>query len=105
AKTPTLVVVNMMDKEHANFQAAVRSSHDRLGLNAVPVQLPIGQAEAFKGIVDLVENKAYSFVGKGMDAKSQEMPIPDDVKAEAAEARARLLEEAATGDEQLMEKF
>jgi elongation factor G len=105
AKTPTLVVVNMMDKEHANFAEVVRASHDRLGLNAVPVQLPIGQAEQFKGIVDLVENKAYSFVGKGMEAKSQEIPIPDDLKAEAAAARGRLLEEAATGDEQLMEKF
>src|SRR6185295_17466773 len=87
------------------FQEAVCSSHDRLGLNAIPVQLPIGQAEQFKGIVDLVENKAYSFIGKGMEAKSQEIPIPDEVKAEAAEARNRLLEEAATGDEQLMEKF
>jgi elongation factor G len=44
-KTPTLLVVNMMDKEHADFAGAVKSAHDRLGLNAVPTQLPIGQAE------------------------------------------------------------
>jgi len=104
-KTPTLVVVNMMDKEHANFTSALKSVHDRLGANAVPVQLPIGEAESFHGIVDLIENKAYTFAGKGMEAKSQEIPVPDDMKDEVAGARAKLMEEAATGDEQLMEKF
>ena len=104
-KTPLLVVVNMMDKEHANFDAAVRSCHDRLGLNAVPVQLPIGEAEKFHGVVDLIENKAYTFAGKGADEKSSEVPIPAELKDKAAKARATLLEEAATGDEQLMEKF
>jgi elongation factor G len=104
-KKPTLLVVNMMDKEHADFIGSVASVRQRLGLNAVPVQLPIGQAETFHGIVDLIENKAYTFSGKGMEEKSQEVPIPDDLKAKAAEARAQLLEEAATGDETLMEKF
>jgi len=98
-------VVNMMDKEHANFTSALKSVHDRLGANAVPVQLPIGEAESFHGIVDLIENKAYTFAGKGMEAKSQEIPVPDDMKDEVAGARAKLMEEAATGDEQLMEKF
>jgi elongation factor G len=104
-KTPLLVVVNMMDKEHADFMGAVRSCHDRLGLNAVPVQLPIGQAETFHGIVDLVEHKAYTFTGKGVEEKSQEIPIPDDLRATAEQARARLMEEAATGDEELMNEF
>jgi len=104
-KTPLLVVVNMMDKEHANFDAAVKSCHDRLGLNAVPVQLPIGEAEKFHGVVDLIENKAFTFSGKGADEKSSEVPIPAELKDRAAKARATLLEEAATGDEQLMEKF
>ena len=104
-KTPVLLVVNMMDKEHADFGAAVRSAHDRLGLNAVPTQLPIGQADKFHGIVDLIENKAFTFQGKGIEEKSQEIPIPDDMKAAVAEARAHLMEEAATADEVLMEKF
>ena len=104
-KTPVLLVVNMMDKEHADFAAAVRSAHDRLGLNAVPTQLPIGQADQFHGIVDLIENKAFTFQGKGADEKSQEIPIPDDMKSAVAEARAHLMEEAATADEVLMEKF
>src|SRR5262249_31102568 len=104
-KTPVLVVVNMMDKEHANFAGAVRSLHDRLGLNAVPAQLPLGEAEQFHGSVDLIENKAFTFSGKGMEEKSSEIPIPDPLKAVVAEARAKLMEEAATGDEERMEKF
>lgn len=104
-KTPTLLVVNMMDKEHADFDSALRSIHDRLGANAVPVQLPIGQADSFRGIVDLIEHKAFEFHGKGADEKSQEVPIPEEMNAAVAEARATLMEEAATGDEQLMERF
>jgi elongation factor G len=104
-KKPTLLVVNMMDKEHASFRNALKSLHDKLGLNAVPTQLPIGEAENFKGIVDLIANKAYLFEGKGMDAKSREVPVPEDMKAAVAQARSALMEEAATGDEQLMEKF
>lgn len=104
-KNPILIVVNMMDKEHANFDAAVRSCHDRLGLNAVAVQLPIGEAEGFHGIVDLIENRAWQFTGRGMEEKSQEIAIPSELKERAAAARATLLEEAATGDEALMEKF
>ncbi len=104
-KSPILVVVNMMDKEHANFDAAVRSCHDKLGLNAVALQFPLGEAESFHGIVDLIENKAYNFSGRGMEEKSEEIAIPADVAELVAAARATLLEEAATGDEQLMEKF
>jgi elongation factor G len=104
-KIPSLLVVNMMDKEHADFEGSLKSVRDRLGLNAVPVQLPIGQAESFHGIIDLIENKAFTFTGKGMEEKSQESPIPDELKAAATAARSRLLEEAATGDEELMEKF
>jgi elongation factor G len=104
-KTPTLLVVNMMDKEHADFGMAVKSAHDRLGLNAVPAQLPIGEAETFRGIVDLIENKAFTFSGKGMEEKSTEAPIPAEMAVAVAEARARLMEEAATGDEGLMNKF
>src|SRR5262249_50366697 len=72
---------------------------------AIPVQLPIGEAEHFHGVVDLIENKAYTFTGKGTDERSQEVPIPAELADKAARARATLLEEAATGDEQLMEKF
>jgi len=104
-KTPLLVVVNMMDKEHADFAAAVRSCHERLGLNAVAAQLPIGEADKFHGVVDLIENQAYTFTGRGADEKSTPVPIPAEMAEQVAKARGVLLEEAATGDEQLMEKF
>jgi elongation factor G len=104
-KTPLLVVVNMMDKEHADFDTAVASLHERLGLNAVPLQLPIGQAETFHGVVDLIENRAFTFAGKDMELKSEPAEIPADMAGAVAEARAKLIEEAATGDEELMNKF
>src|SRR5262245_26569347 len=96
-RTPTLLVVNMMDKEHADFRGAVRSAHDRLGLNAVPTQLPIGEAESFRGIVDLIEHKAFAFSGKGMEEKSTEIPIPPEMKDAVASAPAKLMAEAASG--------
>jgi elongation factor G len=104
-KTPTFAIVNMMDKEHADFEAALLSARSRLGAHAVPVQLPIGQAEQFRGVVDLIDGKAFGFGGRGVDARSQEIPIPDDMRAAVAQAQSRLMEEAATGDEQLMETF
>ena len=104
-KSPVVAVVNMMDKEHADFDAAVRSLRERLGLNAVPVQLPIGQAETFQGVVDLVHHRAWRFAGKDMEEKSEPIAVPDDMKDAVAAARNQLLEEAATGDEALMNKF
>ena len=104
-KIPTLVVVNMMDKEHADFQKAIKSAHDRLGANVVPVQLPIGSADSFKGVIDLLHMKAYITQGKGVDSKDIEQPIPDDMKDAAEKARNVLIEEAASNDEVLMQKF
>jgi elongation factor G len=102
---PIAIVINMMDKEHADFAAAVRVARERLGAQAVPVQLPMGAAESFRGVVDLIDGKAYEYAGVGMEAKSQAQDVPAGMKAAFDEARAALLEEAATGDEQLMEKF
>ena len=64
-KIPTLAVINMMDKEHADFAKCVQQAHDRLGANVVPVQLPIGSAETFRGVIDLLHMKAYITQGKG----------------------------------------
>ena len=102
---PTLVVINQMDKEHADFARAVKSAHDRLGANVVPVQLPIGSAETFKGVIDLLHMKAYLTQGRGVDARDVEQEIPEDMKAAAEAARNVLIEEAASNDEELMQKF
>ena len=64
--------------------------HDKLGLNAVPAQLPIGEADSFHGIVDLIENKAFTFSGRGMEEKSKDGRFPDDTEARGRRgARAR----------------
>ncbi len=104
-KMPAVIVVNMMDKEHADFAGAVRAAREQLDVRAIPVQLPIGAAEGFRGVVDLIEAKAYVYSATGMEAKGQAQEVPPDLQAAFEHARAALVEEAATGDEQLMERF
>jgi elongation factor G len=104
-KVPVLLCVNQMDKEHADFEKAVASVRERLGVRAVPVQIPIGQADSFTGVVDLLRMKAYVTSGRGQDAKVAEKEIPPELVARAQAAREQLVEEAASGDEALMEKF
>jgi elongation factor G len=104
-KIPALVVVNMMDKEHADFARCIRSAHDRLGANVVPVQLPIGAAETFQGVIDLLHMKAYITQGRGVESKDVEQAIPADMLEAAQAARNVLVEEAASNDEVLMQKF
>jgi elongation factor G len=104
-KTPTLLCVNQMDKEHADFAQAVASARERLGAKVVPVQIPIGSADHFTGVVDLLHMKAYVTDGRGQEAKAQEKEIPADLLERARAAREELVEEAASADEKLMEKF
>lgn len=99
---PRVFFVNKMDKEHANFKKSVDALVERYGVRAVPVQWPIGEAAAFKGIVDLTRMKAYKFDAKG---EPSEMPVPDDVKSAASEWRAKIVEAAAEASDELMEKF
>ena len=104
-KVPVLLCVNQMDKEHADFDKAVASVRERLGVRVVPVQIPIGQAEGFTGVVDLLRMKAYVTTGRGQEAKTAEKEIPAELAERAQTARDLLVEEAASGDEALMEKF
>ena len=103
-QVPRLVYVNKMDIMGADFYNAVDMLHDRLGANAVPLQLPIGSEENFTGIIDLVENKALFF--KDDMGKVEEVgEIPADMVDKAAEYRTALLEAVAETDEELMMKF
>ncbi len=95
------VVVNKMDRENADYFAVVNRLRERYGNAIAPVQIPIGQADAFNGVVDLIHMKAYTGVGK----EFKEIPIPDDLKATADEYRAKLVESAAEGDDALLEKY
>ncbi|MCK4513045.1 elongation factor G, partial [bacterium] len=94
--------VNKMDKEHADFRKCLDSAATALGARVVPVVIPIGAAASFKGVVDLIEQKAYIPDGSG---KSKKEDIPADMADEVAELRNQLIEAAAESDEQLMEKF
>ncbi|MFH1842846.1 MAG: elongation factor G [bacterium] len=98
---PTFIVLNRMNKEHANFEEAMAGIEDRIDGTTVPVQLPIGQGESFRGIVDLIGMKAHVREGD----KSVVEDIPGDMSAVVEEARERLLNAAAETDDELVEKF
>ena len=97
---PRLMFVNRMDRENANFTRPWKPCVRRLGdEKIVPFQIPIGQADAFKGVISLIEMKAYV----GPDGK--EAPIPADLQAAADEARITLVEAAAEADDELIMKY
>ena len=103
-KVPRIAFVNKMDINGANFDNAVKMMHDRLHTNAVPVVLPIGSESDFRGIIDLITMKAlyYSADDNGITVKAEE--IPADMKDAAADARRKLVEEAANFDDAIFEK-
>jgi len=99
-----MAYVNKMDIMGANFYRVVEMMHDRLKCNAVPIQLPIGAEDDFKGIVDLVEMKAYVYYDDlGKDIRVEE--IPADMAEKVEEYRQALLEHVAEQDDELMEKY
>ena len=103
-KVPRMVYVNKMDAVGADFYNVIKMMKERLRCNAVPIQLPIGSDESFKGIIDLVEMKAYIYnddLGKDI----QVTDIPEELKASAEEYRHELLENVAETDDVLLEKY
>jgi len=103
-RVPRIVFVNKMDKTGADFLYSVKTIGDRLGAKAAPIQLPIGAEDQFKGIIDLVEMKAYEFDGSA-DEIAKTIEIPADLKSTAEELRLKLIEAAVEYDEELMMKF
>lgn len=104
-KVPRLCFVNKMDRQGADFFAVVKQAREMLGANAIPMQIPIGEEERFKGVVDLVTNEAiiWNEEDKGMTYKV--IPIPAELQDMVIEYRGKLLEEVADYDDTLMEKF
>ena len=101
---PRMAYVNKMDIMGADFYRVVQMMRDRLQCNAVPIQLPIGSEDTFKGIVDLVEMKADVYYDEmGTDMKVEE--IPDDMKELAEKYHAELIEHVAEQDDELLEKY
>jgi len=103
-KVPRIAFINKMDNLGADFYRVVESIREQLQANAVPLQLPIGKEDSFKGVVDLVEMKAVIYLDdKG--EKMETVAIPADMMDKANEYRAKLIESVAETDDELMEKF
>lgn len=101
---PRIAFINKMDKMGGDFYMSLKSIHERLTPDAVAIQLPIGTEKDLKGIIDLIERKAYAFEGD-MGEKTVEIDIPQDMKDKIEKYRAILVEKVAENDDTLMEKF
>ena len=104
-KVPRIGFVNKMDRQGSNFMGVCQQVKDMLGSNAVPIVLNIGDEDDFKGIVDLIKNRAIIWHEDNQGATYDVVDIPEDLKAEAKKYRALLIEEVAGYDENLLEKF
>ncbi len=104
-KVPRIGFVNKMDRSGANFFNVVNDVKEKLGANAVPLQVPIGAEETFKGVVDLITNKAIVWNEEDRGMTYEEIPIPEDLADTVTEYREALLEAVAEYDETLMEKY
>jgi elongation factor G len=101
---PRMIFVNKMDRLGADFDNAVKTVHDRLGANAVPIQIPIGAESEFKGMINLIERKAYVYDNEDA-VEHKVMDIPDEYKENVEKFRNELIEKIAETDEALMDKF
>jgi elongation factor G len=104
-KVPRMAFVNKMDRAGANFLRVVGQLKDRLGANAVPMQLPIGAEDTFEGVVDLVRMKAIYWEEANMGANYEERDIPEDMVDECQTYHDALIETAAEASEELMDKY
>jgi elongation factor G len=102
---PRIAFVNKMDRVGGDFLQVVQMMHDRLGANAVPIQLPVGEGDMFTGIVDLVRMKAYMYRESTLGTEWDEMPIPHDMQARAQAYRTKMLEAVSDEDDTLLEKY
>ncbi|MFQ3306391.1 MAG: elongation factor G [Polaribacter sp.] len=104
-KVPRIGFVNKMDRQGSDFMMVCKQVKEMLGSNAVPIVLNIGDEENFKGIVDLVKNRAIVWHDEGMGATFDVVAIPEELKEEAKILRGKLIEEVAAYDEDLLEKY
>ena len=104
-RVPRIGFVNKMDRTGADFFMVVKDMKAKLGSNAVPLQVPIGAEDKFKGVVDLVTNQAIVWNEADQGMTFNVIPIPDDLKDTVLEYRQKLIEEVASYDDNLLEKF
>ena len=104
-KVPRIAFVNKMDRAGADFLRVVGQIKDRLGATPVPIQLPIGAEDDFRGIIDLMRMKALYWDGDDMGTSYREEDIPSDLLDQSNEYREAMLESVAEASEELMEKY
>ncbi|MGI8848343.1 MAG: elongation factor G [Candidatus Dormibacteria bacterium] len=101
---PRICFINKMDRMGANFYASVSSIRERLGANPVPIQLPIGAEADFRGVVDLVTNRAIVYTDD-LGTTREDAPIPENMVADVAKWRHEMLEAVAEADDELLAKY
>src|SRR2546421_3218444 len=99
---PRMVLIDKLDRENTSFDTALKSLRDQFGLKVVPLQIPIGEQSSFRGVVDLVSQKGYTFEGGN---KVQEIAIPAELQESIGSYREQLIESAVESDDEIMEKF
>jgi elongation factor G len=104
-KVPRIAFVNKMDRAGSDFMMVVKDMKVKLGSNAIPLQVPIGAEHNFRGVVDLVTGKAVIWNEHDQGMTYTEIPVPDDLKETVMELRQQLIEEVASYDDNLLEKF
>jgi elongation factor G len=104
-KVPRIAFVNKMDRTGANFMQVVEDMRDKLGANAIPIQIPIGAEEDFRGVVDLISNRAVVWNEDDMGMTYEVIDIPEDLVDVVQENREKMLEAVAEVDDSLLEKF
>ncbi len=102
---PRIAFVNKMDRVGANFMAVVNQIRQKLGKNAVPLQLPIGAEDHFKGVIDLVQMKALLFKDENLGAQYEVAEVPAELKADAEHYREKMVESIAEQHDDLLEKY
>jgi len=102
---PRMCFVNKMDRAGADFERCVQMVRTRLGAKPIPVQLPIGREDSFKGIIDLIDMKAIVYLEETLGAKYEYQEIPENLRASADAARMAMVEAVAEADEKLLEKY
>ena len=99
---PRMVLINKLDRENTSFDTALKSLRDQFGLKVVPLQIPIGEQSSFRGVVDLVSQKGYTFESGN---KIQEIAISAELQESIGSYREQLIESAVESDDEIMEKF
>jgi elongation factor G len=104
-KVPRICFVNKMDRSGADFLTVVSQIHEKLGANPVPLQIPIGSEESFRGVIDLILMKARIWQEDQFGVTFEITEIPEELEAEAEEWRGRLIESVADADDTILEKY